>query len=221
MYPPPRFEETRPEEIQRLIAAHPLGTLVAHGPAGFDAVHLPFLADLEPTPHGRLLAHISRTNPLWQAHRAGGEVLVVFHGPEAYVSPNWYPDKATTHREVPTWNYQAVHCHGTLQLHDDPRFVRGLIARLTRAQEVRAGEAVPWRLGDAPPEYVSALLPEIVGVEIAVRRVTAFSKLSQNRSARDRGALVEALQVRGAGDVAAAMVSAPVRARPAKPADGA
>ena len=128
MYLPPMFAETDPAEIHRILRAHPLGTLVTHGPNGLDASHLPFLLDAQRGPQGTLLAHVARANALWREVRDGDPVLVVFRGAQGYISPNWYPSKQETHRHVPTWNYEAVHVHGHLRIHDDPTFVRGVVA---------------------------------------------------------------------------------------------
>ena len=112
---------------------------------------LPFLFDPTIGPLGRLQAHVARANPLWEQHRDGADVLVVFRGHEHYVSPNWYPSKPETHRVVPTWNYEAVHVHGRLTVHDDEKTVRGIVARLTNRHE--AVEAVPWTMGSAPAAF--------------------------------------------------------------------
>ncbi|MFO1352927.1 MAG: FMN-binding negative transcriptional regulator [Gammaproteobacteria bacterium] len=131
MYLPSHFEEQRAEEIQRLIQAYPLGSLVVQGPDGLMANHLPFLFDPQVGAHGRLLAHIARANPLWRDCADGAEALVLFRGADAYISPNWYPSKHETHRQLPTWNYQVVNVHGLLKIRDEESFVRGLVARLT------------------------------------------------------------------------------------------
>ena len=114
MYLPAHFAEPRQDELHRLIQAHPLGTLVSHGADGLDANHLPFLLDAQAGEAGTLLAHVARANPLWQTLAEGAPVLVVFHGPQGYISPSWYPGKQDAHRRVPTWNYEVVHAHGTL-----------------------------------------------------------------------------------------------------------
>jgi transcriptional regulator len=130
----------------------PLGRLVSQGPEGLDANHLPWLLDPEagdPAAGGVLLAHVARANPLWRELSEGAPVLVLFGGPQAYISPNWYPGKQETHRRVPTWNYEVVHAHGRLYVHDDEKFLRGLLARLTRQHE--ASQPRPWKMGEARP----------------------------------------------------------------------
>lgn len=203
MYLPAHFAETRPEELHRIIREHPLGMLVTPGEAGMDADHVPFEFDPEAGANGVLTAHVARANPLWQRCPTGTQVMVVFRGAQAYISPSWYPSKHEAHRQVPTWNYEAVHVHGTLTVRDDERFVRGLVARLTRRHE--ATEPQPWKMGDAPPDYIDSMLRNIVGIEIAVTTMTGKSKLSQNKDERDRLGAADALAERGQAELAALM----------------
>lgn len=203
MYLPAHFAETRPEELHRIIREHPLGMLVTPGEAGMDADHIPFEFDPGAGANGVLTAHVARANPLWQRCPTGTQVMVVFRGAQAYISPGWYPSKHEAHRQVPTWNYEAVHVHGTLTVRDDERFVRGLVARLTRRHE--ATEPKPWKMGDAPPDYIDSMLRNIVGIEIAVSKMTGKSKLSQNKDERDRLGAADALAARGQAELAALM----------------
>lgn len=203
MYIPQHFAETRPEELHRIIREHPLGMLVTPGEAGMDADHVPFEFDPEAGANGLLTAHVARANPLWQRCPTGTQVMVVFRGAQAYISPSWYPSKHEAHRQVPTWNYEAVHVHGTLTVRDDERFVRGLVARLTRRHE--AAEPQPWKMGDAPPDYIDSMLRNIVGIEIAVTTMTGKSKLSQNKDERDRLGAADALAARGQAEMAVLM----------------
>jgi transcriptional regulator len=208
MYVPRHFEETRPEQLHALIRAHQLGALVVNGPDGLDANHLPFELDARAGAQGHLLAHVARANPVWQLAKDGTEALVMFRGPHAYISPNWYPSKHESHRQVPTWNYQVVHVHGRVRIRDDERFVRGLVARLTRTHEAQAGASRPWRMTDSAPEFIDQLLAAIVGIEIEIERIVGKWKLGQNREARDRVGAAEALQRLGHDDIAAAMLAA-------------
>lgn len=194
MYMPAHFDESRPDEVVRLLRDYPLGALVITGPDGLDANHLPFEYEPEPGGLGCLRAHIARANPLWQQARDGDQVLVIFQGSQGYLSPNWYPSKHETHRQVPTWNYQVVHMHGELLFHDDERYVRGVVARLTREHEQRTGEPRPWRMTDSDADYIDGMLKAIVGIEIRISRIVAKSKLSQNKELRDRRGAVDALQ---------------------------
>jgi transcriptional regulator len=216
MYLPAHFEETRDEALRRILADHPLGALVVSGPHGLDANHLPFLFDDERDGRRKLLAHVARANPLWREARDADEVLVIFRAGDAYVSPNWYPSKHELHRQVPTWNYQVVHVHGRLFVRDDERFVRGVVARLTRTHEARTGAARPWRMTDSAPEYIDRMLAAIVGIEIEITRIAGKSKLSQNREERDRLGAAEALRQRGESETSAAMFDAIAGEPPAR-----
>jgi transcriptional regulator len=205
VYTPAHFAEPRPAALHRLIAAHPLGALVTHGPDGLDADHIPFAFDPDTGPHGTLLAHVARANPLWQRCPTGTPVLVIFRGAEGYISPNWYPSKHEAHRQVPTWNYEVVHAHGTLTLRDDVRFLRGLVARLTRHHEQAIGEPVPWKMSQAPADYLDDMLSRIVGIEITLTSLVGKAKLSQNKEARDRQQAADTLDARGHGALAQRM----------------
>lgn len=208
MYLPKHFEERRVEELHRVISEHPLGALVLNGPGGLDANHLPFEFEADGATQGRLLAHVARANPLWQELKDGEEVLVIFRAADAYVSPNWYPSKHESHRQVPTWNYQAVHVHGNIRVRDDERFVRGVVSRLTRTHEARTEAMQPWKMTDSSPEYIDAMLKAIVGIEVEITRMIGKWKLSQNREARDRLGAAEELRKRGDHEMSAAMANA-------------
>ncbi len=203
MYLPPHFAESRPDVLHRIIREHPLGMLVTQGAAGLDAEHIPFEFAPGKGPHGTLMAHVARANELWRRCPSGTPVMVVFRGADGYISPNWYPSKHEAHRQVPTWNYEVVHAHGRLVIHDDERFVRGIVARLTRHHE--AGESPPWKMGDSAPDYIDAMLKNIVGIEVTLDSLVGKSKLSQNKEPRDREGAVERLENRGATGLARAM----------------
>lgn len=203
MYIPAHFAETRPEELHRIIREHPLGMLVTHGKAGLDADHIPFEVDADAGTHGVLLAHVARVNPLWQCCPTGTPAMVVFRGAQAYISPNWYPSKHETHRQVPTWNYEVVHAYGTITVHDDERFVRRVVAQLTRRHE--ATEPKPWKMGESAPEFIDNMLRHIVGIEIAITSLKGKVKLSQNREVRDRRNAADTLDARGHNAMAKAM----------------
>ena len=206
MYLPTHFEEHRPDELQRVMREHPLGTLITQGPGGLDANHLPFELIEEAGPQGTLRAHVARANPVWREVPAdGADVLVVFQASDAYISPNWYPSKPEHHRHVPTWNYQVVHAHGRLRVMDDERFVRGLVARLTREHEQRSQQPKPWKMGDSAPEFITGLLQAIVGIEIEITRLVGKSKLGQNREDRDRLGAAAGLEGLGNTPTALAM----------------
>ncbi|MBS0447742.1 MAG: FMN-binding negative transcriptional regulator [Proteobacteria bacterium] len=203
MYLPPQFAEARPEELHRIVRDNSLGMLVRQTSVGLEADHLPFLLDADEGPHGTLIAHVARSNALWREIHEGAGVLVVFRGVQGYISPNWYPGKHETHRRVPTWNYEVVHAHGTIHVRDDERFVRGIVARLTRVHE--ADQPVPWKMGDAPADYLAEQLRHIVGIEIRLQRLDCKRKLNQHHEKRDREGAIDGLESRGNHGLAQAM----------------
>lgn len=206
MYLPSHFDEAREEELLRTVAAHPFGALIVNGPNGLDANHVPFLVDEANRSPRRLLAHVARANPLWKEAKDGDEALVIFHADDAYISPNWYPSKHDFHKQVPTWNYRVVHVHGKLYIKDDERFVRGVVARLTRIHEGQTGSPRPWKMTDSSPEYIDQMLSAIVGIEIEVTRMVGKWKLSQNKEERDRINAAEELSKRGGQAISGAML---------------
>lgn len=191
MYQPSAFRETRDEALQDFMRVYPFATLIVHGEGGLSADHLPLLWE-----DGVLRGHIATANAL--ALMDGAEVLVIFHGPQGYVSPNWYPSKHLTGREVPTWNYTVVHAHGKLKVLDDPVWTRDLLQRLTQLHE--ADEPNPWSLADAPNDYIDGLLNAIRGVEISVCRIEGKFKLGQNKSDANRRGVIDGLQRRARKD---------------------
>ena len=207
MYLPPHFEVTDPASLHRLMRAYPLGALVTQGELGLDANHLPFEFDADEGVHGILRAHVARNNPLWQEVKEGQEVLVIFRAVEGYISPNWYPSKQAHHKQVPTWNYAVVHAHGRIRVRDDARFVRRLLATLTRTQE--AAEPAPWKMADAPRDYIESMVQAVVGIEIEIHQLVGKFKLSQNKEEGDRLGAVDALQAKGQTALAAAMQDPP------------
>ena len=203
MYIPAHFAVADPAVLHRIIREHPLGMLVRQGGDGLDADHIPFELDPATGPLGTLTAHVARANSLWQQCPSGSPVMVVFRGAEAFISPSWYPSKHESHRQVPTWNYEVVHAQGTITVHDDERFVRGLVARLTRHHE--ATEPKPWKMTDSAPEYIDGMLRNIVGIAVTITSLVGKSKLSQNREARDRLQAAEVLGERGRAELAQRM----------------
>jgi transcriptional regulator len=206
MYLPAHFAETRLDELHRIVRAHPLGMLVTHSARGLDADHIPFELDATRGEFGTLTAHVARANPLWTQIPDGTPVMVVFRGVQGYVSPNWYPSKHETHQQVPTWNYEVVHAHGVLRIVEDEKFLRGVLGRLTRKHE--STEPKPWKMADAPRDYMERMLTMIGGIEVEVLRFEGKRKLSQNRETRDVDGVVQALQARGDEDLSAAVTAA-------------
>ncbi|WP_067064783.1 FMN-binding negative transcriptional regulator [Roseateles chitosanitabidus] len=203
MYLPSPFAESRVSELHRLMREHPLGMLVTHGHHGLDANHLPCLLDSDGGPFGTLTAHVARANPVWREIAEGASVLVVFRGAQGYISPNWYPSKQETHRQVPTWNYEVVHAHGTVHVRDDEKFVRGLVARLTREHESR--QPTPWKMGDAPADFIADELRQIVGIEVRITRLEGKRKLDQHQEPGDREGAISGLERCGNPALARAM----------------
>jgi len=169
MYNPAHFQETRVPVLHDLIRRHPLATLVTLGPDGLVANHIPMEIDAEPAPFGMLRGHVARANPVWHASARDVEALVIFSGPHASVTPAWYPTKQESGRVVPTWNYAVVHAYGRLRAIEDVAWLRNFVSRLTERHE---GErAVPWKVTDAPADFIERQLGGIVGLEILVRRL--------------------------------------------------
>jgi transcriptional regulator len=184
MYQPPAFREDRIEVQHELIRVHPLGLLITAGPGGLIANPFPFLLDPEGSEKGTLRLHIARANPQWRELEAVEECLVVFQGPQDYVTPSWYATKRETGKVVPTWNYATVHAWGRPRVMNDDAWLRRQIGDLTRSRESR--RAGPWKVDDAPADFVTAQMRAIVGVEIVISRIEGKWKMSQNRPAADR-----------------------------------
>ncbi len=195
MYLPPYSAQTDLALLRTLIADYPLGTLVTLGGDGLDANHIPFLLDTRQGEHGTLIGHVARNNALWRDHDPAIDALVIFQGPTAYISPNWYPTKQATHEVVPTYNYAVVHAHGPLIVHEDEKWLRGVVGKLTKTME--ADQAEPWRMADAPRAFINEMLTQIVGIEIPIRRLTGKWKASQNRPAVDRTGAIAGLRATG------------------------
>jgi transcriptional regulator len=200
MYLPEHFKETRPEVLLELIQKNALGSLITYSDDGLDANHLPFEYDQET--HS-LWAHIAKENDLYQLLKHPQQSLVIFKVNDAYVSPNWYLGKAEHHRAVPTWNYAVVHVHGTASLIEDEKTLRGVLARLTRHHE--ADQTKPWRMSDAPQDYIQDQLSKIVAIQIKITDLIGKLKLSQNRSNADKDSVAAAFQKHGKLDLSEMM----------------
>ncbi|WP_029073609.1 FMN-binding negative transcriptional regulator [Kaistia adipata] len=199
MYQPPHFREDRIDVMHALMRAHPLAMLVTSGEGGLMANLVPFLVDPGSGERGMLRAHLAKANDQLAALRAGSEAMVLFQGPNAYVTPSWYASKAENHKVVPTWNYATVHAWGTPRVIDDPDWLRRQVGDLTDASE--RDRQVPWRVDDAPAPFVAGQLKGIVGLEIPIARIEGKWKVSQNRTLLDRHGVVEGL-TRDRGDAA-------------------
>lgn len=190
MYVPTQFATASQADMFALMSENPLGALVRMGAGGLQADHIPF--ELVPptadAPNGLLRAHVGRANPVWQAD--GAQVLVLFQGASRYVSPLLYDVEAAGGRVVPTWNYTVVHAHGRLRAIDDPAWILAQMTRLTlRHEDAQAG----WKVEDAPREFVDKIVRTTVGIEIAIDRLEAKFKMSQNRTPADRARVLAAM----------------------------
>ncbi len=196
MYQPASFRDDRLESQIALVRTHPLGMLISHGEQGLVADPLPFLIDADR--HGNIVlrAHLSRANPHWSLLQTVQECLVVFQGPEGYISPGWYETKRQTGKAVPTWNYSVVQLRGVPRVTEDAGWLRQQLDGLTALQEGRQPE--PWHIDDAPGNYIAAQIGGIVGIEIAVTHREGKWKMSQNRNAEDVEGVINGLR---SGDV--------------------
>ena len=191
MYQSSHFEEKRPEILRELMRAHPLGTLVTMGADGLNANHIPMVYNPQPAPFGTLRCHVARANPLSREFSKEFEALVVFQGPSIYISPSLYATKQETGKVVPTYNYAVVHAYGPLRVIDDAAWLRDFVSSLTDRHE--EGRAEPWKLTDAPEDYVQQMLRAIIGIEIPLTRLIGKWKVSQNRPAADHAGIVKGL----------------------------
>lgn len=204
MYLPKTFEETRLDVLHDLIRAYPLGTWVSAKASELDVHHIPFVLDSECGELGTLFGHVARANPIWKASAGVLPHVVIFRGPQAYVSPSWYPSKHEHGKAVPTWNYAVVAAHGRPDYIDDPAWLYAHLRGLTEAQE--ASQALPWHIEDAPADFMEKMVSAIVGVAIPIQRIEGKWKTSQNRQDADRMGVVAGLTAKG-DDEAAAMAT--------------
>ncbi len=197
MYLPTAHRFADDEALFHLMAAHPLGAWVCQAEGALVANHLPFVLDRVGGAHGRgrLRAHVARGNAIWRALGGGAPSVVLFQGPQAYISPGWYPGTATHGRVVPTWNYAVAHVHGRARAVDDAAWLRDLLQGLTATHE--AGRPQPWQMADAPADYIAALLRAVVGIEITIDRVEGRLKASQDEAEPDRRGTVAGLRQAG------------------------
>lgn len=192
MYLPAHFNETRVDVLHSLMRTNPLATLVVSGGAGLIANHMPMETLSAPAPLGCLRGHIARANPLWRDYRIDTQALAIFQGPQAYVSPSFYPSKAATGEVVPTWDYAVVHASGALRFIHDVEWLRNFVTGLTATYEERRPQ--PWKIDDAPAKYIEKMLGMIVGFEFDISSLTGKWKVSQNRPQADRRGVVTNLQ---------------------------
>jgi transcriptional regulator len=195
MYMPEQFREDRAEVLHAFIARHPLGALVATGPQGLIANHLPMLWHPHAGGAGVLTGHVAKANPLWKLLAPASPVLVIFSGAVHYITPSWYPAKKADGKVVPTWNYSVVHAEGAICFLSGAREALTKVRELTEHQE--GARAAPWAVSDAPAAYLEAHLKHIVPFEITLTRLTGKFKASQHRPADERLAVAAALRAEG------------------------
>jgi transcriptional regulator len=189
MYQPAhaQFIERRADRLHQLLREYPFGTLVTQTERGVEANHVPFLLD---DSQRKLTAHVPRANPVWKD--LGHSVLVIFQGPNAYISPSWYVSKQMHGKAVPTWNYAVVHLRGVARAIEDRHWLRSHLEELTETHERRLDH--PWAVADAPADYIDKLLGAIVGIEIEISQMEGKFKLGQNRSQDDQQSVVRELE---------------------------
>lgn len=194
MYIPKHNEETNFSVLHALIRSHPLGTWVTSAGGELLANHIPFLLDASHGEHGTLVGHVARANNVWKTFSTQVNSLVIFQGPEAYITPSWYPSKRAHGKGVPTWNYVVVHAQGMPRAIEDRDWLLRHVTALTATQE--AGEEFPWKVLDAPQDYVDRMLGAIVGIEIPISSLVGKWKVSQNRPEEDRLGVVSGLRAK-------------------------
>lgn len=209
LYNPPHFRNDDRDALLASIEARGFATLVSVAEAGPIITHLPLILDRSAGPHGTLIGHVARANPHWTLADLSRPSVAIIAGPEAYVSPNWYPSKVDTGKAVPTWNYEVVHVTGTLRVHDDAAWLRAAVTRLTEKHETARPNG--WQVSDAPEAYIAAQLKGIVGLSLEISELTGKSKLSQNRSEQDRAGVMAGLAADD--DPASAAMLTAMRAR--------
>ena len=191
MYLPSAFRQDDLAELHAQLQASPLALLTSAGAAGVQASHLPLLLAPDEGEFGTLYGHFARANPHWRDLQGGAEALAVFSGPDAYISPGWYPAKAEHGKVVPTWNYIAVHARGPVELIEEPEHLLQIVSRLSDQHE--NGRERPWAVSDTPREYLDSMLRAIVGFALPIRRLEGKWKLGQNRSAADQAGVRDGL----------------------------
>ena len=197
MYLPALFEEARSEVLHALMRDHSFATIVTQGADGLAANHLPLHLNTEGSPLGVLQGHVARANPLWRS-AANADALVIFQGPQVYVSPSWYPTKREHGKAVPTWNYVIVHARGRMRVIDDPAWLRPKLETLVDQHE--AGLADRWQISDAPADYIDKMITAIVGIEIEIVDLKGKWKTSQNQPEINRAGVVSGLRLQDTTD---------------------
>jgi transcriptional regulator len=206
VYVPAHFKEDRIDLLHEFIRSTGLATLISMTADGMIASHAPLLLDPDPAPYGTLIGHLAKANPHVRAADPAVQTLVIFQGPDGYITPSYYAAKQDHGKVVPTWNYTSVHAYGTLEAFDDPARLREVVTRLTNRYETP--RAQPWAVADAPDDFVQGMLRAIVGIALPIARLEGKVKMSQNRPAADQAGVIEGLRLDGQDVLAQAVVRA-------------
>lgn len=206
MYIPAQFDEPRIDLLHDAIRKNVFATVVSMTADGLVASHAPLMLDPDPAPYGTLIGHLAKANPHARAADAGVQTLVIFQGPDGYITPSYYPAKQEHGKVVPTWNYTAIHAYGTLEVFDDPARLLAVVTRLTNLHEAKRAQA--WAVSDAPDAFVQGMLRGIIGIALPIARLEGKVKMSQNRPAADQNGVIEGLRLDGQPDLAGAVARA-------------
>jgi transcriptional regulator len=198
MYIPQANKEDRLPVLHQFMDDQPFASLITMGTSGLFASHIPMVLERTGTGFGRLNLHISRANPQWRDFSPSVEALAIFSGPNHYITPNWYPEKQATGKVVPTWNYAVIHAYGQLRVIEDTQWLMAHLESLTNIHE--AGSPAPWKVDDAPADYIASLAKGIVGLELTIQRLEGKWKVSQNRSRLDRAGVASGLAERNTSE---------------------
>lgn len=197
MNTPKKFEQKDQAHLHDIMINYAFASLITHSESGLEVNHIPFFLDNSHA-KGVLKGHIAKANPLWKTLKDKSEVLVVFNGPNCYISPNYYPTKKETGRAVPTWNYVAVHVKGILEYRFYDTFKLDMLDNLTLQHE--ADQATPWSIKDAPEQYIQRMLDAIVGLEIKITSITGQWKVSQNQPQMNKQGVIDGLSQQASHD---------------------
>ena len=203
MYIPSHFEESNEATLLQLIKAYPLASIVTFRKDEFDSNLIPLYPLKDKDGVIKLIGHVARNNMFWKESQENENVLAIFRGPDSYISPNWYPGKKINKNQVPTWNYQVINVHGILEIIDEPKYVRGVLARLVTKHESNSSK--PWSISESDRNFMEEMIGNIVGIRISIKKMNGKFKLSQNRSDEDRVGVAIHLAEAGKHDLCKAM----------------
>jgi transcriptional regulator len=191
MHIPSKFKEINLDKLYKFIQGYPLGTLVTSATSNINADHIPFYLKVGKNQQVTLQSHVAKVNPLWKECDDGQEILLMFHGPNAFVSPNFYPSKKKTGKVVPTWNYSVVHVKGRIYFKHDSSWILQQLNDISDFHELN--QKTPWSVSDAPENFTEKLVKAIVGIEVIIEDIVGNFKLSQNKKEADYSGVVNGL----------------------------